>query len=133
MAAFLAMSGSAPYTASKLAVLGVTEALHEELSPLGVKVIAALPGGFRTEFWSERSNTIREGLPDVYGGQSAGRIREQSQQHVGNEMGDPVRLSRLMNAVAGRDNPPLYLVLGVQALELFRDRKAGGEGERGAV
>src|SRR3546814_17238523 len=103
MAAFLAMSGSAPYTASKLAVLGVTEALHEELSPLGVKVIAALPGGFRTEFWSERSNTIREGLPDVYGGQSAGRIREQSQQHVGNEMGDPVRLSRLLIDVAGRD------------------------------
>src|SRR3546814_10072387 len=59
MAAFLAMGGTAPYTASKHAVLGVTEALHEELSPLGVKVIAALPGGFRTEFWSERSNTIR--------------------------------------------------------------------------
>src|SRR3546814_16265314 len=32
-------------------------------------------------------------------------------------MGDPVRLSRLMIAVAGSDNPPLYLVLGGDALE----------------
>src|SRR3546814_11480617 len=73
MAAFLAMGGTAPYTASKHAVLGVTEALHEELSPLGVKVIAALTGGFRHDFWSERSNTIREGLPDVSGRKTAGR------------------------------------------------------------
>src|SRR3546814_19617481 len=93
MAAFLAMGGTAPYTASKHAVLGVTEALHEELSPLGVKVIAALPGGFRTEFCSERSNTIREGLPAVYGGQSAGRIREQAPHHVGNRMSEPVTRS----------------------------------------
>src|SRR3546814_13862971 len=49
MAAFLAMGGTAPYTASKHAVLGVKEALHAELSPLGDKVIAALPGGFRTD------------------------------------------------------------------------------------
>src|SRR3546814_6293189 len=41
MAAFLAMGGTAPYTASKHAVLGVTEALHEELSPLGVQAIGS--------------------------------------------------------------------------------------------
>lgn len=117
MAAFLAMGGTAPYTASKHAVLGVTESLRDELTPLGVRVIATLPGGFRTDFWSERSNTIREGLPEVYGNQPAGQVRQSSQQHVGNEMGDPVKLSRLVIDIVGRDDPPLYLVLGGDALE----------------
>ena len=117
MAALLAIAGTAPYAAAKHAALGVTEALREELAPLGVKVVAALPGGFRTEFWSERSNTIRDGLADVYGDHPAGTIRQQSQLHVGNEIGDPAKLSRLLIEVAEHDDPPLYLVIGRDALD----------------
>lgn len=117
MAATLAMAGTSPYAAAKHAALGVTEALREELAPLGVKVVCAMPGGFRTEFWSERSNTIREGLAEVYGSHPAGTIRQQSQQHVGNEIGDPAKLSRLMIQVAEHDDPPLYLVIGSDAMD----------------
>ena len=117
MSAIMTMGGTAPYAASKHAVLGVTEALREEMAPLGVKVVAVLPGGFRTDFWDARSNTIRDGLAEVYGAWPCGQIRAQSAQHVGNEIGDPAKFSALLIEVAGRDDAPLYLVPGADALD----------------
>jgi NAD(P)-dependent dehydrogenase (short-subunit alcohol dehydrogenase family) len=123
MASVLAMPGSAPYAASKHAVLGLSEALAGELEPFGIRVIVPMPGGFRTNFWSERSNVIREGLEDVYGTHPAGRIREQSSAHQGNELGDPAKLAETLIDVIGADNPPLYLVLGGDALAYVGDKR----------
>jgi NAD(P)-dependent dehydrogenase (short-subunit alcohol dehydrogenase family) len=117
MAAFLGMGGTSAYSASKHALLGLTEALRKELEPLGVRVIASLPGGFRTDFWSERSNTIREGLSEVYGDHPAGQVRERSQAHVGREVGDPAKLARLLIQLVEHDDPPVYLVPGADALD----------------
>jgi NAD(P)-dependent dehydrogenase (short-subunit alcohol dehydrogenase family) len=117
MAAMLAMGGTAPYAASKHAVLGLSEALAGELEPFGIRVIVPMPGGFRTNFWSERSNVIREGLEDVYAMHPAGQIRAQSSAHRGNEMGDPAKLAEALIDVVGASNPPLYLVLGGDALD----------------
>ena len=49
-AAFQAGPKMAVYFASKAYVLSFTEALHEEMKPLGVKVSALCPGPTRTEF-----------------------------------------------------------------------------------
>jgi short-subunit dehydrogenase len=50
VAAFLPGPGMAVYYASKAFVLSFTEALHRELSPLGVRVTALCPGPVPTEF-----------------------------------------------------------------------------------
>lgn len=117
MAGFLAMGGTSPYTAAKHAVLGVTEALAEELAPFGVRVICSLPGGFRTNFWSPQSNTIRQGLADVYGPYPCGQIAERSRDHVGHEMGDPAKFARAMVDLVHAEHPPLYFVAGADAME----------------
>ncbi len=49
-AAFQAGPGMAVYFATKAYVLSLTEALHEELNPHGIKVSALCPGPTRTEF-----------------------------------------------------------------------------------
>ena len=49
-AAFQAGPGMAVYFATKAYVLSLTEALHEELRPQGIKVTCLCPGPTRTEF-----------------------------------------------------------------------------------
>jgi len=119
MAAFVSMGGTSAYAAAKHAVLGVSEALHAELAPLGVRVVACMPGGFRTNFWSAESNTIREGLDEVYGAQPSGQIRTRSQAHVGHELGDPRKYAELILKIADTPSPPLFLAVGADALQLL--------------
>jgi NAD(P)-dependent dehydrogenase (short-subunit alcohol dehydrogenase family) len=45
-------AGSAAYTASKHAALGLTNTLREELRPRGIRVIGILPGATDTDIWS---------------------------------------------------------------------------------
>lgn len=117
MSSFMATAGTAPYAAAKHAVLGVSEALREELAPFGVRVVTALPGGFRTRFWSDQDNIVRDGTEAIYGDQPAGQIRQQVRQHIGHELGDPAKLAQLLASVAGLDDPPFYLVAGADALQ----------------
>jgi NAD(P)-dependent dehydrogenase (short-subunit alcohol dehydrogenase family) len=44
--------GSAAYNASKHGALGLTNTLREELRPLGIRVIALLPGATDTDIWT---------------------------------------------------------------------------------
>ncbi|HEY9102290.1 SDR family oxidoreductase [Chitinimonas sp.] len=50
------------YSGTKAFVLNMTHALQRDLSPLGVRVQAVLPGATRTEIW-ERSGTDVDTLP----------------------------------------------------------------------
>ena len=45
-------AGSAAYTASKHAALGLTSTLREELRPRGIRVIGLLPGATDTDIWN---------------------------------------------------------------------------------
>lgn len=125
ISSFITLGGTAPYAAAKHAVLGASESLHDELRHVGVKVIVPMPGGFRTDFWTEQNNTIREGLQEVYGPYPCGNIREQSSHHVGHEVGDPVKFADALIDVAASDDPPLHFVLSRDALDYV-----GGKLER---
>lgn len=124
MAGMEGFGGGSAYAASKHAVVGLSEALHAELMPLGVRVMVSLPGGYRTDFWSARSNTIRSGLHDVYGAYPCGQVAERSQEHVGNEMGDPAKLARLMIEMVGGETLPLYLVGGADGMAVVEAKLA---------
>ncbi|MGC2193884.1 MAG: SDR family NAD(P)-dependent oxidoreductase [Terriglobales bacterium] len=52
IAATRVFAGSSAYNASKHGALGLTNTLREELRPLGIRVIALLPGATDTEIWN---------------------------------------------------------------------------------
>jgi NAD(P)-dependent dehydrogenase (short-subunit alcohol dehydrogenase family) len=51
IAATRVFSGTAAYTASKHAALGLTNTLREELRPRGIRVIGLFPGATDTDIW----------------------------------------------------------------------------------
>jgi short-subunit dehydrogenase len=74
MAGFVAGPYMAAYYASKAYVLSLSEALHEECLPFGVKVVAVCPGPTATEFLSHTGNK-NTGMQNVFLMQSADVVR----------------------------------------------------------
>ncbi|HTV88116.1 MAG TPA: SDR family NAD(P)-dependent oxidoreductase [Stellaceae bacterium] len=60
MAGFLPGTGFGPYTATKFAVVGLSEALRAELAPQGIGVSVLCPGWVRTRITDSRRNWPRE-------------------------------------------------------------------------
>jgi len=52
---YQAYMGWGVYGSTKFAVEGISEALHQELAPLGIQVTVVEPGFFRTDFLDEQS------------------------------------------------------------------------------
>jgi short-subunit dehydrogenase len=55
----------AVYSASKAFVLNLSQAMEEELAPLGVRVQAVLPGATRTELWGRAGVDIDQLPPEI--------------------------------------------------------------------
>jgi short-subunit dehydrogenase len=74
VAGFLPGPGSAVYYAGKAFVLSLTEALHKELAPSGIRVCCLCPGPVATEFQARAG--ITETAPPWPLGVSAARVAE---------------------------------------------------------
>jgi NAD(P)-dependent dehydrogenase (short-subunit alcohol dehydrogenase family) len=106
--------GSGYYAASKAALEAMTGSLRTEAEPLGIKVIAVEPGGFRTDF-SGRSLTQSATLIDDYAG-TAGQRRKENDTVDGTQPGDPARAAEAIIEVVAAPRPPSLLLLGRDAL-----------------
>ena len=74
-AAFQPGPGMAIYYATKAFVLSFSEALHEELKPLGIRVAALCPGPTRTEF-ARVAGTANSKLFDRFAGSPGSVVRD---------------------------------------------------------
>ncbi|OAV61783.1 oxidoreductase [Enteractinococcus helveticum] len=108
--------GSGFYTATKAALESTTEALQQEVGPLGIRVAIVQPGPFRTDFAGRSLHQSAE--PIAAYAETAGRRRKETDTMDGNQAGDPVKAAQAILTLAEQDNPPMRLVLGKQALEL---------------
>ena len=106
-------AGSGFYNATKFAVEGLSEALAEELAPLGVRVIIVEPGPFRTEFLG-RSIASAARQIDAYA-QTAQARRHYREHNDGKQAGDPAKAVAVMLQAVDADDPPLHLPLGPAA------------------
>jgi NAD(P)-dependent dehydrogenase (short-subunit alcohol dehydrogenase family) len=103
------------YNASKYAVDGLSESLHKEVSPLGIKVTIIAPSGFRTD-WAGRSAKDTSIKIDDYAS-TAGENQSTIRGYSGNQAGDPARAAKAMINVTETEHPPLRLLLGAAALK----------------
>ncbi|MER5967772.1 oxidoreductase [Streptomyces sp. NPDC002057] len=105
------------YGASKFALEGVSEALHGELAPLGVRVTIVEPGGFRTDFLNSSTSMQVEPASIVDYVVGAGPVREALANYDGRQPGDPAKAAKAIVDITEVTEPPLRLQLGADAIE----------------
>ncbi|MFD5081940.1 oxidoreductase [Kitasatospora sp. NPDC058201] len=116
VAGFATAPATGLYGASKFALEGISEALHGELAPLGVRVTIIEPGGFRTDFLGSASLRIEPATIADYS-TAAGPVREALVHNDGRQPGDPAKAARAVVDVTETAEPPLRLQLGADAVE----------------
>jgi NAD(P)-dependent dehydrogenase (short-subunit alcohol dehydrogenase family) len=113
--------GGGYYSATKFALEGLSEALVQEVAPLGLRVTVVEPGPFRTEFQGASSMTVPRKPIAAYAG-TAGERREYLRELHGRQAGDPVRAAEAIVAAYESKAPPLHLALGATGFERIRDK-----------
>lgn len=108
------------YNATKFAVEGLSEALAQEVAPLGIKVLLVEPSGFRTD-WAGRSASEAQSLIDDYA-ETAGARWRQIRARSGRQPGDPVRAAAAIVQAVEAAEPPLRLLLGKAAVDGGRSK-----------
>lgn len=108
------------YNVTTFAVEGFSEALAEEVKPLGVHVTVVEPRPFRTNFLGRSSKLARRELPDY--ATTAGKAREYLKTQSGKQPGDPQKAVEAIIIAANSPKPPLHLILGRVALTRFRHK-----------
>ncbi|WP_018142663.1 oxidoreductase [Alloscardovia criceti] len=105
------------YNASKFAVEGLSEALAQEVEPLGIRVILIEPSGFATDWAGNSASEVEpENIIADYDA-TAGAQRRAFRETAGHEAGDPARAAHVIVAVAHEENPPQRLPLGNYAYD----------------
>ena len=115
------------YNATKFAVEGLTEALWQEVEPLGIRVMLVEPSGFRTDWAGRSAHESKVEIADYAA--TAGAARQGVRALSGNQAGDPVRaMAAVVRAVAS-GAPPHRLLLGNAAYDGAMEKLAELTGE----
>ncbi|HTH53565.1 MAG TPA: oxidoreductase [Edaphobacter sp.] len=115
------------YQSTKFAVEGLSEALAQEVAPLGIRVTIIEPGPFRTDFLGRSGVEAAKRIED-YSSTAENARRYRSDQH-GRQPGDPLKAVQAMIQVVNSPNPPLRLLLGAGALKRVQQKIDGWQKE----
>jgi NAD(P)-dependent dehydrogenase (short-subunit alcohol dehydrogenase family) len=111
---FKAFAGFGIYNASKFALEGFSEALAQEVAPLGIKLTIVEPGPFRTGFAGSGFKLAEHTIDDYNA--TAGVFRERIKGVDGKQEGDPDKAAKAIFDMAKSGTPPLRLPLGKVAI-----------------
>jgi NAD(P)-dependent dehydrogenase (short-subunit alcohol dehydrogenase family) len=116
---FVGYAGTGIYNGTKFALEGISEALAQEVTPLGIKITIVEPGAFRTEFVT-RSLVIADSEIKDYE-IAIGEMRQGARDILDNQLefqepGNPKKAALAIIKAVNSENPPLRLALGEDAI-----------------
>lgn len=116
-------AGFGVYCSTKFAVEGISEALYDEVAPLGIHVTVVEPGYFRTDFLDTSSLVeTAERIPDYAA--TVGKVRESAAAHNHQQPGDPAKLGQAIVKLGNTTEPPVRLPLGTDTLRRITEKNA---------
>ncbi len=101
------------YNSTKFAVEGLSEALWQEVEPLGIKVMLVEPSGFRTDWAGRSANETQHQIADY--AETADKNIRHLRAISGNQDGDPLRAAEAIVQAVESPRPPHRLLLGNDA------------------
>jgi NAD(P)-dependent dehydrogenase (short-subunit alcohol dehydrogenase family) len=113
----LSFAGFSAYSATKAALEQLSEALADEVTPFGIKVLIVEPGAFRTAFGGGRMH--RSPDSGLYTG-TAGENRAYIDRSDGTQPGDPRKAAAAIVSALDAPDAPLRLALGDDAVDAIR-------------
>ena len=111
------MPGTGYYNATKFALEGISEALWQELEPLGIRVLIVEPSGFRTDWAGRSANEVKNPITDYDGTTTRERI-EMLRDNSGKQAGDPKKAAKAIIADVEAGGPNHHLPLGNRSFEI---------------
>jgi NAD(P)-dependent dehydrogenase (short-subunit alcohol dehydrogenase family) len=112
--------GFGAYCATKFALEGLTQALHDEVAPFGIQTLIVEPGAFRTGLFRPDAAYQSVAMPEY--ADTVGPTREYVNGNDGLQPGDPAKAAQAILAALDAEEPPLRLVLGGDAIDNIRSR-----------
>jgi NAD(P)-dependent dehydrogenase (short-subunit alcohol dehydrogenase family) len=106
--------GFGAYCATKFALEGLTETLHDEVAGFGIHTLIVEPGAFRTGLFRPGAAYESAEMPEYE--QTVGPTRAYVRDNHLAQPGDPAKAARAIIEALDADEPPLRLVLGSDAI-----------------
>ena len=113
IAGFAPGMGWSMYCAAKFAVSGLSEALANDLKPLGIHVTNVMPGWFRTSFAKADSIAYNKNQIEDYAYLRESHSKMNSMD--GAQLGDPDKIADALLTLVDHPNPAVDLFLGSDA------------------
>ena len=113
--------GQAIYSASKAAVIMLTEAVDDEGRDFNVRATVVCPGGLRTSFLGGSARFPEHPITDY---QSMRDYEDNYRRLNQNQSGDPAKAARALIALAAADNPPKRIYLGTDSFAAMQRKWA---------
>lgn len=116
------------YHAAKFGLEGFSESIAKEVAHLGIKVTIIEPGGFQTDF-SNSSMTFAKRIAAY--DESAGARERYFKSSDAKYDGDPEKAAKVMTDVVDHPEPPMRLMLGMNAIARLQQVEGERQAEQG--
>lgn len=123
-AGYIGFEKAASYNAAKFGMIGLSEALAQEVKDFGIKVTVVAPGQFKTQFM-DSINYVKNRI-NVYGVDEAEKMWS---KHSGQQPGDPEKLVKILVKITEMPKPPLHLLLGPDTYKLVTQKRKEEDAE----
>lgn len=120
---YVGRAGFGVYCSTKFAVEGLTEALAQELKPLGIYSTVVEPGSFRTDFLDAKSLAVSPRTIADYN-ETSGATRAYARGINGAQPGDPTKLADRLIDFIDVPNPPVRLPFGSDTVAAIEAKNA---------